>query len=52
VFHEFGASKPSSHCSLYETGQVTLTTSKGPSQTGESLSVFSALSNNKVYKIV
>jgi hypothetical protein len=37
MFHEFGTSEPSSHCSLYKPGWVTSTTSKGLSQTGESL---------------
>jgi hypothetical protein len=37
MFQEFRTSKPSSHYSLYESGRVTLTTSKGPFQIGESL---------------
>jgi hypothetical protein len=37
MFQEFRTSEPSSRCSLYEPGWVTSTTSKGHSQTGESL---------------
>jgi hypothetical protein len=37
MFQEFGTFKPSTWCSLYEPGQVTSTTSKGPSQTRERL---------------
>jgi hypothetical protein len=37
MFQELGTSEPSSHCIPYEPSRVTSTTSKSPSQTGESL---------------